>query len=158
MNRILEILRAVFIVPFCVSCGARICEHDVPLCEPCQKRYMTERGQGCSLCGFPAPVCRCGFQLKGKKLTVYHAALYNPKNPGVVGKIVFNAKQQNLRDNFDFIAAECVSVLKSRLNLSQGDFIVTWMPRRRKAIAKYGHDQSREMAKRIAGKLNITLV
>ncbi|MBR2461378.1 MAG: hypothetical protein IKB34_09145, partial [Clostridia bacterium] len=145
----LKFLRAMFTVPQCIVCGKQGVGIDLPMCEACQRRYLTEKAKSCTLCGFPHIVCRCGVNVSGRFYTVYHAVPYDPKTYGAVSRIVFNAKDIYLRDNFDFIARECFRVLNQRTSPGV-DWIITWIPRRKSSVKKHGHDQSREIAKRVA--------
>ena len=152
MEKLLEFLRALLTVPLCISCGSRVDKHEEPLCEACSMRYRSERARNCTKCGFPHIECHCGVNVDGVYYPVYHVVPYDPKQIGVVSRIVFNAKDQYLRDNFAFMAGECVKALERHVR-PEADWIITWIPRRKSAVRRIGHDQSRELAVRIAAML-----
>ena len=142
----------MFTVPTCIVCGEMVEGHELPLCEQCKVRYLTEKSKSCSTCGFPHADCRCGVTVDDGFYVVLHAVPYDPKVQGAVTRIVFNAKDIYLRDNFDFIAKECVTILKRRSEPSP-DWLITWIPRRKSSERRIGHDQSCEIAKRVAAEL-----
>lgn len=152
---ILRFFRVFAVLPSCIACGDRISGHDVPLCQSCRKRYLTERAKSCTMCGFPAFECKCGIKPDGElQIPVLHCVPYDPRRVGVVTKLVFSAKDEYLRDVFEFIAQECFKVLEYRGILNGDELTVTWIPRSRRTVRRIGHDQSKEIATRIAGMID----
>ena len=154
MSEFTDVLRAFLVIPRCIGCGERVNGHGDPLCDTCRLRYNTERAVSCNGCGFPAVACRCTLSVNRNTYPVYHAATYDPQRPGVTGSVIFGAKRSYNVDNVKFISDECVSALKLRRVQHTEECIVTWMPRRRAAIARNGHDQARLIAESIASVLS----
>lgn len=155
---LLRLLRALTVIPRCVACGKVIGGHAEKLCPDCRKRYLTEKAKCCTLCGFPAVECRCGIKSDGGRLPVIHCALYDPRKLGVVARIVFTAKDSYYRDVFELMADECFEALERRERFEDGLPLVTWVPRRMRAFLRIGHDQSHELAVRIAKRLGTKCV
>ncbi len=155
---ILRMLRALTVIPRCVACGSVTDGHNAGLCEDCRRRYFTEKAKCCTVCGFPAIECRCGIESDGKRLPVIHCALYDPRKLGVVARLVFSAKDGYYRDLFEFMANECYRALIAKECFVTETPLVTWVPRRMRAYIRIGHDQSRELAVRIAKKLGTDCV
>lgn len=146
---LLRLVRALLVIPRCTVCDEMISNHEQRLCADCRKRYETEKAKACSRCGFAHIDCRCGIIADGVYYPIYHTVPYDPKNTGVVSRMVFTAKDEYLRANFNFISDECAKALL-RHEKPKTDWVITFIPRRKAVINKVGHDQSREIAKRLA--------
>ena len=150
-------LLAMFTIPKCASCRKRIKGREVLLCRDCERRYLTEKAKYCTDCGFPHSLCRCSLQTGGRIFRVIHMGPYDPKNYGVVSRVVFNAKDKYFIENFAFMAEQCAKALEDNEITPEKDWVITWIPRRKKAIRKIGHDQSKVIARLLAKSYGMKL-
>lgn len=151
-------LLALFTIPKCAACGKRLDGREHFLCGDCNLRFLTERAKHCTACGFPHALCRCGIQAAGDIYRVFHIAPYDPKNYGVVSRVVFVAKDKYVKDTFAFMAEQCGKALEANEIEPENDWLVAWVPRRKRTIRRIGHDQSKTIAKIIAKNYGLKTV
>ena len=101
--------------------------------------------------------CDCMTQTLKKSGALCHHKIvkYSAKNPIVHGTLMFIKKNKNPRVS-EFLAAELCSVLSADDDLREildDEVIVTYVPRSRAAVVKYGHDQSELLSAYLADKL-----
>jgi predicted amidophosphoribosyltransferase len=72
--------------------------------------------------------------------------------------LIYSLKQDNRSDVLDFLSAELSGAIKNSLDLSSGDYVVTNVPRRKRAIVDFGYDHARELARRVADILGLEYV
>ena len=75
---------------------------------------------------------------------------YDPQNYGISSKVVFNAKDKFSADNFGFMAEQIGEALRLNGISPEKEWIVTWIPRRKKTVRRIGHDQSKMIARCLA--------
>ena len=157
-----EYILALFIVPKCVSCFSVIENDKEALCEECRHTYQLESKLECSVCRRPHTHCTCRVHFEGLSIPLFHVTGYDIKRNAISKNIVLHIKDNNYPAAFDFMAAEMTEVLKLRLPLITSfpldQIILTWVPRSERAKRRAGHDQSYEMARRIADMLGCRLV
>ena len=157
-----EYILALFIVPKCVSCFSVIESDKEALCEECKHTYQLESKLECSVCRRPHAYCTCRVEFEGAYIPLFHVTGYDIKRNAISKNIVLHIKDNNYPAAFDFMAGEMTEVLKLRLPLITSapldQIILTWVPRSEKAKRRAGHDQSDEMAKRIAALLGCRLL
>lgn len=149
-GKIKKWLLALFTVPKCVACKRQLPGRGVYLCRNCSLRFATERAKVCSDCGFPHALCTCTIQAAGEVYRIIHMVPYDPNNYGIASRAVFNAKDRFSAENFNFMAEQIGETMKLNGITVEKDWIVTWIPRRKKTIRKIGHDQSKMIARRLA--------
>ena len=157
-----EYILSLFIVPKCVSCFSVIESDKDALCPECKHIYELESKLECSVCRRPHTHCTCRVRFEELSIPLFHVTGYDIKRNAISKNIVLHIKDNNYPAAFDFMAAEMAEVLKLRLPLITSfplsEIALTWVPRSAKAKRRAGHDQSYEMAKRIAVLLDCRLV
>ncbi len=148
-----RILDLVF-VPTCVSCGIRL-DHGV-LCDTCRALYEERKEKICGACGLRYTECRCIGDPILRAGASDHVKIfsYDPLEPNMPeSRMLYTMKRNHHKPLADFLADELVSALSSRL--PDGNIVVTYMPRGKKARSEYGIDQSELLARRLAKRLSL---
>jgi ComF family protein len=148
------VMKNLFFPPKCASCGEILDPFsDSPrafaLCDRCFERWKAERSELCSECGYEARLCTCVPELLDEAGVDKLVKLveYKPKRAELVSsRLIYKLKRTNNKAYFDFLGEE----LRGRLSFELGlvseqseDVIFTYAPRRRGAVAEFGHDQAR---------------
>ena len=139
-------------VPTCTACGDRLDLHDGALCKRCLPEYRELKKRDCSVCAKPISRCACSNQFLEnhyvKRLVKVFRYLKH-KESAVSNNLIFSLKKDNREDVLSFLSSELeASVRASIPNISE--FIITNVPRRKRAIVKFGIDHSALLAKRLA--------
>lgn len=159
-----QILQRMFVERYCVVCGRAI-SYDVkePLCEKCIEYWKEFLNVKCRTCGRTCDLCTC-LPIKIKKINHSVAGwcvLYNVSTNGEINKLFYGLKHKYDKGTVDFCAEkmkdEVIALFKSR-GLNYSEYIVTYAPRSRKNLNKYGFDQSKKLAKSLAKKLGIECI
>ena len=72
--------------------------------------------------------------------------------------LIYSLKQDNRRDVISFLADEMSDALRLHLTDDPSKYLVTSVPRRRKAIVNYGYDHAAALAGAVAKRLGIEYV
>lgn len=166
MNWLVELFKRFLFyvsVPKCVSCKEILTYGDKALCPSCLKEYEEQKTRQCSRCSKKLSECKCSnFMLERNRIrNVIKVYRYNPNKQELPGnQLIYSLKQDNRADVFDFLAEELSRAISNNLKISgyEDRYIITYVPRRFKAIQEYGYDHARELAKRVAKILNIKFV
>lgn len=126
-------------------------------CPECRPRWDKAKVESCSICGRAVCECICMTRaLKKSGALCHHKVVkYSVKSPIVHGALMFIKKNKNPRVSA-FLSSEIASVLRANEDISEllaDDVIVTYVPRSRSAVIKYGHDQSELLALCLAESL-----
>lgn len=143
-------------VPRCVYCGEKLELDDRALCKKCKEIYEDKKERNCSICSKPLYSCDCTskyldshFVHKLIKVYRYKAGEKSPNN-----ELIYRLKRENRRDTVNFLAEELSSAIKRCLTPDENT-IITYVPRRKRAIIKYGIDHSKALAKAISKNLSV---
>lgn len=156
-RKIRDWILAFFTIPKCASCRKPLKGRRVFLCKTCHLRFLTERAKSCSDCGYPHPECVCTIEAARDVYRVIHMVPYDPNNYGVSSQVVFNAKDKFRAENFGFMAEQMKEALEINGIIPEHDWVITWIPRRKKSIRRIGHDQSKVIAKLLARNYGMKL-
>lgn len=162
--KIKELLnRALFYisVPKCVLCKDKLDYGDRGLCKACMSVYIEHKKRNCPRCSNVLEKCSCTYDAlepygikKLIKISRYSKADESlPSN-----YLIYSLKQDNRSDVLSFLSCELSNAIKNSINLDDDEYIVTNVPRRRKAIVIYGYDHAKELAKSVSLKLGIEYV
>ena len=73
-------------------------------------------------------------------------------------RLLLTAKEHAYRDDFRFMAGEMARVLRAREpSVSADSTLVTWLPRRPRAVREKGHDQAKLLAFFVARELRLPI-
>ena len=119
-------------------------------CPECRPRWDKAKVESCSVCGRAVCECICMTRaLKKSGALCHHKVVkYSVKSQVVHGTLMFIKKNKNPRVSA-FLSSEIASVLRADEDISEllsDNVVVTYVPRSRSAVIKYGHDQSELLA------------
>ena len=126
-------------------------------CPECRPRWDKAKVESCSICGRAVCECICMTRaLKKSGALCHHKVVKYSVNSQVVhGTLMFIKKNKNPRVSA-FLSSEIASVLRADEDISEllsDNVVVTYVPRSRSAVIKYGHDQSELLALCLAEEL-----
>ncbi len=156
-RRLLPIGRGVLdflLPPICALCGEVMplfgeCE----LCADCLRLYSDRVSKPCVFCRESAEKCRCASR-RSRNLTPPPTALgFYENSDDEVGRLVYSFKRRYSRSLVRFFARSLAIQLR-RCDFPS-DAIVTYPPRSREALTKYGFDQSRALTHETARYLGL---
>ena len=152
LKRFLGILAELVYVPRCASCGEALPSKDIPLCTECEKAYLLESKMLCGHCSRAHRMCVCRIDFGGAKIPALHVTAYDVKRSSVSKNIILNIKDNDIPAAFDFLAREMLTAFTERYVrlFERANVIITYIPRSERARRKAGHDQSEQLAMRIA--------
>lgn len=159
-NNMIDFILGFFAVRKCAVCGKVLSdEEENAFCSACGEKYEKLKTELCAICGRTPAYCRCScagiFHDIGSDKTL-HLFFYDGD---FSRSVIYALKNGGKKRLIDFLSCE----LASLIYLSKGSedissYAVTYVPRSRAGIRKYGFDQAKMMAKRIAWELDIPLV
>ena len=142
-------------VPTCVGCSDKLDIDDGPLCKKCFSEYNELKKRNCSRCAKLLSECTCSNAFLEthmvKRLVKVFRYLKHRENAASTG-LIFSLKKDNRHDVMEFLASELSLAIKTSLTNTE-EYIITNVPRRKRAIKKYGLDHSEKLAKRVAKML-----
>jgi predicted amidophosphoribosyltransferase len=108
----------------------------------------------CKSCYRAHKACICKIEFQDAKIPLTHVTGYDINRPSVSKSIILGVKDNALDNTFEFLAEEMLTALRERyLRLfERTNVVITYVPRSKRAKRKAGHDQSEQIAKRIALK------
>ncbi len=139
----------------CPSCGA-VTRRSGTLCPDCLEKYRSEKARECDFCKMPATECVCStrglYYCRQLGRSMYSVIFYGADN-GTFDAAMKSFKYSSDRGAEKFFARE-LSAAILKLMAERGEFPedwrVTYPPRRKSAVRRYGFDQSKGLARRIA--------
>ena len=141
-------------VPRCVGCGERIEVNDIALCSACKIEYEDSKLRNCPRCAKLLPWCDC----TNKHLDAHfiHRLIkvfrYSPRGRGQSNELIFSLKRDNRSDVLELLSRELSEAIRNNVDEPQ-NYVFTSVPRRRKAIVKYGIDHAELLASAVAKRL-----
>ncbi len=153
-------LRRFVEIPFCASCQTRlspISQSYVCFCNDCTAKWYMAKSKMCPKCSETAEKCVCTPKFF-KKHQDYIPSLifYSSKSGNVPSNTLLTLKYRKNGELFKFLAFELAPKIKTVLserNISPKDCIITWMPRQKKNILKFGFDHSEKLVRCLAKEL-----
>lgn len=145
-------------VPKCVCCGSKLLYGDRGLCADCLKVYNEHKKRNCPRCAKILSECFCSSEYlvaHGIKHTVKLFRYAKTEESMPSNYLIYSLKQDNRNDVIDFFAEELTASITNSINLKKGKYIITSVPRRKRAIVNYGFDHAEVLAKRVAKALGV---
>lgn len=164
MKYVIAWLTALLFPPICRHCGKRqsIFVSRLPqvLCHDCLDAWAQRMQKSCPDCGQTYSRCPCMPQVLQEAgcADLVKLADYRAGKRGVSESMLLRCK--DVRDGalFDFLAADLTlptfRALQS-LGALEGQTVVTYVPRRKSAVRRIGHDQAKELSRALAVKLSL---
>lgn len=159
-----EIFRKILLDRYCVICGEPIAyDAKEPFCEICVKDWQKFLKIKCRKCGREQSACTC-LPSKAKKINHSIASwsvFYDAGANGEINKLFTYLKRRYDRYVIDLcterMKSNLVTMCKDR-GISLSDFVITYAPRSKINVKKYGFDQAEKLAQSLGKKLNIKVV
>ncbi len=116
--------------------------------------YLLESKYLCGSCGRAHRMCTCRISFSGAKIPFLHVTGYDVKRNSASKSVILNIKDNNIPSAFDFLANEMLTAFRERYVrlFERSNVVITYVPRSEKARRRAGHDQSEQIAMRIAEK------
>ena len=147
-----------FFVPKCAGCGERLpVNSDGCLCDKCFFAYEMETTKECAKCQKQLSYCSCSTENleKAKIFRLVKLTVYTPRsNDYVINQMIFKLKKKSEYHLVEFLSREMADSIKKVINPNE-DYIITYAPRSRKSILKYGYDHMEILSFRVAERLGL---
>lgn len=163
--RILGFFLNILFPPRCQICGKNAGSSE--LCEDCRGRYLTELFEKCPICGLSPMACTCGTEFLTHTRTIVGGSAYcalcwyksktnYPDENRITEQMLYNLKNRGMFA--DFFAGELSRCLLNQFQKggeSLDGWILTCIPRSTEKFMECGVDQSEEIGRRLAKRLEI---
>lgn len=131
----------------CVMCRYSACYEELPVCHECLNEFKNILTAECKNCGKSSANCDCPNNDNVRFLFFYEG--YR------VQRLIYFVKTNVDVAALDFLA----ELLFKNCGLNPEKFdAVTYVPRQKRAIRRYGHDQAKELAKAVSRVYGIPFV
>jgi len=148
-------------VPKCVSCKEKLDYGERGLCKDCMTSYRAHKTRNCPRCSHVLSECFCTYDVlekHGIKNLIKIFRYSKTEQSSASNHLIFSLKQDNRNDVISFLADELTDAIKNCTNTDLSEYVVTNVPRRRKAIVNFGYDHAKKLAKKVSKRLNIEYV
>ena len=140
----LQKLRLAVFPQTCVLCETNACTTPLPVCTDCGERFRRMLKEPCADCGRPPAECICRQNRNLRFLFWYRER--DAKR--LLNSVKYSADRAEIRALGALLAALCTARYDA----------VTYVPRARKAIDRYGYDQSLLLAESVAERLELPMI
>ncbi|MBR2340590.1 MAG: ComF family protein [Clostridia bacterium] len=153
-----RILSLVF-VPKCVGCGTRLAKRDL-FCEKCYAEYMSARDDECIACHRRIDSCTCSTKsLEGQGISKYIKLMrYKKGEETPTNRMAYELKESHNTELIRFFAHQLAVPVRKYAAGKNHEVAVTYVPRSKRAIIRYGYDHSELLAKEMARLLGFPFV
>lgn len=157
LKNMIEAAAGFFAVRKCAVCGKVLADEERgAFCFACEEKYRALKDEVCTVCGRTSAYCRCAcvgdFSDIGAG-RVLHLFFYDSDFSRRVIYALKSGGKARLMKSLAHELAELIYLSKGSDDISA--YTVTYVPRSRRNIKKYGFDQAKMMAKYIARELDI---
>lgn len=155
--------RALFYisVPKCVLCKEKLDYNESGLCKSCKIVYEAHKQRNCPHCAKILSKCFCSYdylESHGIKNLVKIFRYSKTEQSLPSNYLIYSLKQDNRDDVLSFLADELSQAIEYSVKLDSAEYVITNVPRRRKAIIDFGYDHAADLAKEVAKRLGINYV
>ncbi len=155
--------RAVFYisVPKCVACKNKLDYGEKGLCKACRDIYLEHKKRNCPHCSKVLSECSCTYDcLKSNGIkNLIKVFRYSKTEQSIPSNyLIYSLKQDNRADVLSLLSDELSNAIKNSFCIKKDEYVITNVPRRRKAIVTFGYDHAKELALSISKKLGIEYV
>ncbi len=160
LSALLESIKFYITVPFCVHCKQRLSRTDFVFCPDCFSRYRNAKLRDCSRCAMVLGRCTCTNDYLDRHFV--HRLVKNIRYISSIedlpqNRLLFSLKRENREDVAELCAGELCDAIRAGVE-NYKNFSVAFIPRRGREKRKYGVDQAKILAKRIAKELGLPLL
>lgn len=129
----------------CLVCGSDYCNNAFPFCEDCRSAYTELIVKGCVDCGKSTYNCNC--VNVPHCIRVYWLFSYSGETARA---IIYSLKMNSVYSDFNYFAHR----LQEQIQYISGDNFgfdcITYVPRSKEGIERYGYDQAMLLARRLS--------
>ena len=175
MRRFAEAICDIFFPPSCISCGELVYmdypEKSPALCEECAPHWRRARTRQCQRCFHTLSKCRCVPPLMKKsgigamlKLVPWGSNAFSD----IPERAILGIKTVPRGRTFSFFARELapeLTALVRETNVKLAgrgnavpETVVSFLPRRKNTVLRFGFDQAREIAKELARETDLAFL
>ena len=148
-------------VPKCVLCKKILDYGEEGLCKDCMNEYQNHKRRNCPRCSRILSECFCTYDVLEKHgvKTLVKLFRYSKSEQSMPSNyLIYSLKQDNRDDVIDFLSKELAEALKKCLQFDLSEYVITSVPRRKKAVINYGYDHAKCLAKAVSKRLGITYI
>lgn len=148
-------------VPKCVYCKEKLDYDDRGLCKSCAVEYQRHKRRDCPRCAKILPECFCTYddlEAHGIKNLVKLFRYSKASQAMPSNYLIYSLKQDNRNDVLHFLADELSEAIKHCINSDLSDYVITNVPRRRKAVTEYGFDHAKQLAREVSKRLDVEYI
>ena len=142
-------------VPKCVACYEKLDIDDEALCKKCAPEYEEVKLRNCSRCAKPLDECSCSNEFLEnhytKKLIKVFRYVQHHENI-TSNRLIYSLKRDNRDDVLKFLTAELSRAVRNSIE-NPKMYVITSVPRRRRAVIKFGIDHAKLLGKALAKEL-----
>ena len=146
----------------CAACGELLPYEmkDKAFCEACEKKWEIAKRRECRRCGRAVCECICMTRILANSGALCHHKVISYSSGVAVAHntVMFIKRNKNLRVS-SYLAAELAAVIRADRELPTLDTentVVTFVPRGRKGVLKYGVDQSELLSSCLADMMGLS--
>ena len=163
----ISLLKNIFFPKRCPACRqilpviSKTADEERVLCAACRGKWEVEKNAKCSRCGKHLYDCTCAKEylwINGVR-TQLKLARYRPKSPDcVANKLIHSMKRNNDELVFGFVSEQLARPLVKYVVDNEIDLervIITYVPRSRRQIIRYGYDHAEKLATLVARALSL---
>ncbi len=159
-------IKNIFYPPKCAVCKNTLdISRKSPFCADCQYELSRALSQKCRDCRNDMHQCTCVPSSLKNEGFLFHVKLfgYNPSDrTDPVNRLVYTMKASERREIYDWLALMLEPELKGAISAacqtSSLRPVITYVPRSKKSVAKYGFDQAELLARALSRRLSIPTV
>lgn len=137
-------LRLSILPQTCVLCSTNACTTPLPVCTDCGERFRRMLKEPCADCGRPPAECICPQNRNLRFLFWYR----EQDAKRLISSVKYSADRAEIQALGELLAALCTGRYDA----------VTYVPRARKTIYRYGYDQSLLLAEAVAKRLELPMI
>lgn len=169
--KVLELIGDLLFPPRCVSCSKMLPlggrgQRTPYFCAECRKAFEYQILAQCPHCFAAYCDCRCqpDIMKKAGSVALRKLAPYGLKDePQAVDRLVRNIKTYPRGRVFDACVEEWLPMLSEEIRLAResaafSEVVITFLPRSRKKVLRYGFDQAKELARALSKRTGYPVV
>lgn len=147
----------------CIICGDLLWDKSSEMCDDCLSIWTSARLARCPVCSKTAKMCQCRPRFLSDtdkigesfitSLSFYGSQISTDLRDVLTRRLVYSVKRKQSKATVKFVARELSrEILRILIEAGENkdDFYLTYPPRAKSSVIKYGFDQSKELAKEIS--------
>lgn len=163
---IMSCIKDLFYPPKCAICGKMLgIASGSSFCADCSYDLAKESSTACKDCGLDRNECKCVLPILKSEGFCFHMKLfvYNAnRRRSPANRLVYKMKSSQRPELYDEIASRLEKNVRSAVTAECSSRslvpVITYVPRSRSSVAKYGFDQAQLLAKALSKRLSIPMV